>query len=579
MEVAPPPPPHVPTQEEIKEQLKQDHQTLNQLKIRLQPIMDELKKKYKKFFNPVVSLSLIGYLLQENDESYIQPDLSQAERPYELASDATGTKGLRETATGKFFYNLDLSTIEERLANGFYARAQDFLTDIRHMVHDNSQSGDKNVKFKAQQLLANVEIDIDVLERQPQLFDCENVYQRQLQRAKEREEKRSKKAANAAARASPVRSMVQGEGGPSGTQAGEVSAVESNHAPVMTPLSNPASSHPLGNSSLAAYNSRLSNGSSGVDIIMGDANTPFSKQPTNPHVMQGLMQQWPNMKGAPLNISNSATGNRTQVPQIDTLQILSQGQSPSQLYNSASPTTSGRKSSEYQTSRSTQATDGNRKISDHDISGFSQGRWSMDGHAESNDSQLPLTQDPTQEHTSLQSNYLPQDWHLPDTQSQDLVANNTQSSSGGRGQNSSFPPPVPSFNNSQSRPQSRIGTNVSPSPTHPASLNRLMNTPTSSEIQLSQPVSSGFSAPPSQQVIQMQEEAIRQLFDILVDGTKGCTVEMLEQVYRELMVEIWNQRGNNQRVLVGASLMTRFKEVMEDMEEVRGLERGSFGEE
>lgn len=59
LKIAPPPPPKPPTKEEIKAQLDRDHMFMNLLKSSIQPIMDQIQKKYRKFRNPVIAQSTI----------------------------------------------------------------------------------------------------------------------------------------------------------------------------------------------------------------------------------------------------------------------------------------------------------------------------------------------------------------------------------------------------------------------------------------------------------------------------------------------------------------------------------------
>jgi len=177
LEIAPPPPPKEPTKEEIKAQKKRDHQLLNMLKVAIQPIMDQIQRKYRKFRTPVIPQSQIQYLFDELDPNFVRPDIPQF-RPFELDTDKDGVPGLRETASGKFFYNLETTTIEERLSNGFYARPKDFVADIRTLAKDAKHIGDKERTLKANELLANVEVDLGAIEANPVFADCENVYQR-----------------------------------------------------------------------------------------------------------------------------------------------------------------------------------------------------------------------------------------------------------------------------------------------------------------------------------------------------------------------------------------------------------------
>jgi ATPase family AAA domain-containing protein 2 len=60
LEKAPPPPPRVPTAAELEQQKVNDHRLREYLKFRLGPVLNELKKRYKKFMKPVaVRLSFL----------------------------------------------------------------------------------------------------------------------------------------------------------------------------------------------------------------------------------------------------------------------------------------------------------------------------------------------------------------------------------------------------------------------------------------------------------------------------------------------------------------------------------------
>jgi Bromodomain. len=121
----------------------------------------------------------------------ISPDQQNTFRPYEKAYDKHGVLGLRETATGKFYYNLEIVTIEKRLANGYYKRAIDFVADVKRMVKDARQTGDPERILRSSELLTNVEVDIaGVLVAEPALMaECEQVYLREMAREKEAAER------------------------------------------------------------------------------------------------------------------------------------------------------------------------------------------------------------------------------------------------------------------------------------------------------------------------------------------------------------------------------------------------------
>lgn len=179
--------PRAPTKEEQKAQKKKDRQTLNLLKIRIQPIMDQIKK-YKKFRYGVIDDNQIRYLFEEQDPNVLTSDLPLEQRtlfrPFEKGTDKHGVPGLREVVSGKFYYNIEIVTIERRLSNGYYKRPRDFLADIKRMAKDARQLGETERTLKANELLANVEVDIGQIEISDPAFvaECESVYRRDSER-------------------------------------------------------------------------------------------------------------------------------------------------------------------------------------------------------------------------------------------------------------------------------------------------------------------------------------------------------------------------------------------------------------
>ena len=199
-----PPAPHVPetvtvpTREELKEQKKRDRYLLNMLKLRIHPIMEQIRKQ-KKFRTGVIDENQIRYLYEEEDPTMVSTDLPQNERsrdqyrPYEKGVDSHGEPGLKETATGKFFYNMEIVTIEKRLSNGYYKRPKDFLSDIKKLAKDAKAIGDADRLLKANELLANVEVDVGLIEADTTFVaELENVYAREMKREKDLMEKQKR---------------------------------------------------------------------------------------------------------------------------------------------------------------------------------------------------------------------------------------------------------------------------------------------------------------------------------------------------------------------------------------------------
>ncbi|KIW16999.1 hypothetical protein PV08_04190 [Exophiala spinifera] len=181
------------SKEELKAQKKKDRLTLNMLKLRLQPIMDQIRTKYKKFRTGVIDESQIRYLYDEADPATVTSDLQTevlahaSYRPFEIGKDAHGVLGLVDQGNDNFYYNLDSVTIEKRLSNGYYKRPKDFLADIKRLAKDAKMIGDEDRLLKANELVANVEVDIAAIEMgEPALnAECERVYERELARERE----------------------------------------------------------------------------------------------------------------------------------------------------------------------------------------------------------------------------------------------------------------------------------------------------------------------------------------------------------------------------------------------------------
>jgi hypothetical protein len=545
LEIAPPPPPKPPTKEEIKAQKKRDHQLLNLLKVQIQPIMDQIQKKYKKFRQAVIPQAHIQYLLDEMDSNFVRPDIPQF-RPYEFDKDKDGVRGLRETATGKFFYNLETTTIEERLSNGFYARPKDYLADIRSLAKDSKHIGDKDRTLKANELLTNVEVDIAGIEAMPVFADCENLYQRQLQRAKEREEKNRKHAVEAAAIENPVGSDIPGSGLFPASQSGPLTLGEPipGRRPPLTipaPLSN-------GHSTTNGASAHEEN-----DVQMG--GTDDHTQKTNEHTQK--TNEFSQPMQPPSQLRSMASGPFSnpapvsQISQRSAFQEIPHDASPSNLINDASTTTSGKKTSE---GWSTQATNG-----------VSHGQSSSPLDKASADSQnLPDTQQGTSARQSQQGGSDPsseEQW--PHSQAHGLKrgtlqanypSQTTSSSQHSQSQN----PAVPPFTAPTPRP--------SPSKSKPAGIANLLN---DSPIE---PTSSQLS---SQKDVIMESYFLEDLYRKLVDGSSGCSIEQLEQLNRELMDSLWAQRGEWNRNKVAANLVDVFNETIRDIEEMQRVLQAS----
>ena len=526
---------------------------LNLLKTLIQPIMDQIKKnKYRKFRNPVISQSQIQYLFDEQDPNFVRPDIPQ-HRPYELSKDKDGVPGLLETETGKFFYNLEIVTIEERLSNGFYARPKDYLADIKTLAKDAKNIGDKERLIAANELVSNVEVDLATIEADPRIADHENVYQRQLQRAKEKAEKHRKRAEADAALSALVRTDIPlpGRGATTDESSGPLVLGEvipgRRLAPVVTtynPSSSLSNGYPPGSSHVSDPHGkeRISNGSSvpshpGADVHMGGVDDTPQQMQMGSQGMNPPQSRWRGTSHGASNLSSYPTGINTQ-SQTSAFQQIPHDTSPSALINDASTTTSGKKTSQSNRSSdglSTQVTNGkpDSQYSPHD-----------------GESQLPDTQRGSQEGTQGGSSSEDQ-W--PHSQAHAIARGHMPPS---------YPSQSPSSGSQPSSSQQHIRFDAPPKPrSTTAALANILNDP-------AEPPSSQTS---SQKEIIIDERFVDELLDTFTSKTSGCSIEQLEQVYRELMDTLWKMRGEYNRTKVGARVLAVFNEAIKDIEAMQKI--------
>lgn len=141
-----------------KQQEYEDKKLKNILKIKLAGLMDLFKNRYKRFKKPVIDDSFLHHLFEP---SVLENPLIPYEVAYIIAKDPEHVNMIQELATGKYFYNMDLDTIEERIWNGYYSEAKQFLKDIKMIVRDAVTSGDRERILKANEMLTNAQFGID----------------------------------------------------------------------------------------------------------------------------------------------------------------------------------------------------------------------------------------------------------------------------------------------------------------------------------------------------------------------------------------------------------------------------------
>ncbi|KAL2004369.1 hypothetical protein VTN02DRAFT_2015 [Thermoascus thermophilus] len=557
LEVAPPPPPKPPTpptKEQLKAQKKKDHQTLNLLKIRIQPIMDQIKK-YKRFRTGVIDESQIRYLFEDEDPNIVTSDLPLEQRttfrPFEKDFDKHGVPGLRETVSGKFYYNLEIVTIEKRLSNGYYKRPKDFLADIKRLAKDARQLGDQERILRANELLSNVEVDIGTIEQtDPALVaECENVYLRELERERAAIE-RAKRAEEADSIMGPPPAtnvphgntdstvssgpVVLGEPFPNGH-----SNVLPRHAP---PSGNSTVSfltngyHRGGGSDLnedgghaaASNDSHLSRGDGDGDVYMTNSETHSGGDTQNSSFGPSAQPKPP--------LSHTAPSQ--QIRQKSGLSSLSQK-------GPMTPMAPGSQPGDYANDASTTQTTSDKKASDQSTG--------PQYHTQSPVAGSGLRQEfpdltPYPDRVS-------QEEHLPDTQQGENSRLCTQEetlltgiSEFAYSQNS-----IPNGSQSQARPQ---GSQQPPVP--------LFDAPAKQAHQPSN-VQSLLNEDASHNLV-VDHQYVEELHEQLTQRTSGCSVEQLEQINTNLMDCVWRMRGEWSRTKVAGAVKDTFNEVLDDMQ-------------
>ncbi|KJZ72881.1 hypothetical protein HIM_07644 [Hirsutella minnesotensis 3608] len=527
--VAPRIEPKPPTKAERKALQKRDHQLLNALKIQLQPIMDQINRRYKKFRQPVIPQAQIDYLFAESDPNYVRADLpGETPRPFEIVKDKHGNDVLRDTASGKCYYNLETTTIEERLSNGFYARPQDFLFDIKALARDAKSAGDKERTLKANELLSNVEVDVASIESSTGHVDWEGLYRRQLQRSKDAAEKERKRKAMQS-----ISDRFQSEqaGGNDSDSQGPLTLGETvpgsrtmARFQLRSPPHNgpgeqrPEPPHPLSNGTSHSFEAAKD----------GDVRMSGTDESNEHGAVTPAMGPPPKSEGD-LSGSKIHTG-MTQISQKSAMTPLPPGVSPSAVINEAASTKTSDPSTHRSSNWSTQLTNGNH--GEH--------------RSGTNDNEADI---PDTLVINTQTSSSDEAW--PHSQAQALAR------SGG----ANMAPPMSSQASSPSQARQETGGSGATGSAPPQS------SPEGHQDQ-HDIRHSGSSASQTLSV----EGAIQIFLNEVTDGTSGCTIEQLEQINREMMDAIWRQRNEWNRMKVLGHVTSVFNDTIGEIEQLQGMD-------
>ena len=553
LEIAPPVAPRIeaPTKAELRLQKKRDRLTLNQLKILIQKTMDQIRRAYKKFRHGIIDESQIQYLFDEADPSVVTSDAPQQFRPYEKAKDKHGEDGLRDVATGKFYYNLEIITIERRLANGYYMGPQDFTADIKKLWKDAKTLGDQDRMVKAEELFNNVETDMDMIEsNEPVLMSQLNgVRERERQRMKEREEK--------------VKQLAEGEDRrlrmlpPSAPLADQdLEGDSSSRAPLL--LEHPATTHKQDDQTSPSDPSQLSSLTNGISVGLSDLSNLGGHQ----------------------NSNGTSVPSRDNDRQLSTSQSIQQfesgdqqssfGQSaqtrPQSQFTGAQLTTDQRRGVPGSLSQKSGMTPMAPDTSAHDYTNYAS---TTSSEKKNTGSSGPFTQN-TLTQSSHDRGEGPDLSMIPDGASTNSQLPDTQSkpSSSQQSFNNLMAPILDSqLTSKASRPSSQS--------------NPSQNTPTvsgSHKPTIGAMLNDDEPAPSQRQLtrFQIDNRDTEAFIDETVLRTSGYSVEQLEQVYSAIMDKIWRTRSEwDRREVVEACRMV-VNESLADMQECQLFLPGSM---
>ncbi len=546
--------------------------------------MDQIRQKFKKFRTGVIDESQIRYLYDEDDPTTLSTDLphelrQQAHfRPFEKGNDDHGSPGLVEVASGKFYYNLEIVTIEKRLSNGYYKRPKDFLADIKKLTKDAKTIDDQERLLRANELQANVEVDMGFIETtEPALAaECEHVYVREAKREKEKIEK-ARQAAEAEGRVVPplISNVPPHDSG---------TTVSTGPIVLGQPLVNGQPSkglvHPL-TPSRPSEHSTLTNGYAGEISDLAD---------TGGHGGQSNGSSMPSRGDADAHMVNSDDGPSTERE----TQQSSFGQSaqyrPAHSYTgppslqqrersafgtlsqkgAITPMISGSQPQDYANDASTTTSD--KRTSDRSSAAYFNTQ-STNG---------PLQHGPGGPDLDLLGDRAPANSQLPDTQGM----NHSQPSAPPNGNHNhgltrSAPEVAYSqssgFSSSQSQPpsQSQPGSqppvppfHAPPPPPPPPPSSRPQNASIHALL--------NDEAPP---ILILDGSLLTDMLPLMVERTGRCSVEQLEQVNSALMDYVWRTRGDWNRTKVAAAALKLFNETLAEVQREAALELVPVGGE
>ncbi|CUS07282.1 unnamed protein product, partial [Tuber aestivum] len=560
--VVPPPPPRAMTKEERKAQEAKDKQIKNWLKMRLFYAIDTVRSKLRRFKKPILEYEVIKHLFEEPEAiSDLTAQGPAANYQLLLPKDIHSPPKVIDTTTGKSFYNMDMDVIEERVSNGYYCSAKQFLRDVEYIRDDWMELGHKEHRMKANELLTHLEViatDIEGMD-QAMAAQCAELWARERKKMEERAEKaeRQKRAEGEArleaekTRASldrqslPAEHQIQdGSDKPQEKQTtpthtagngGDVGITVSASAVISTtfPPSNGVGGYSHISSSMevqasqVSQNDDLTNTGTGASSRQGSPaalhSPPSQHTQSSEHAsaFQTAISSIPANPSQPLAAATAADG----IPQMTSQPGAALGVTPvtgfSAIMNYASTTTSGKRTS-----------DGTAGLNSQPFS---------NPYSNSNGTPRPMNPPLFHNFGGISTG----DSQLPDTQGTPLLLLSIISSDSAPSQTSTAP---------HSQPSSQPHLHNPPHPAPPF-----------------------FALPPLQTTKTCDPALLANLHNRLVTETGRYTVEQLEQVSSACMSKVWEMRVCWNRNEIIREVGEVFEEVDSDVREGGGVGDGSFG--
>ncbi|KIW02667.1 uncharacterized protein PV09_06104 [Verruconis gallopava] len=565
-----------------KQQYREERNALNLLKMSIGVVFEQVKKKYGILRNAQIPFQQYKYLFEEADEGNVTGELTEEQRqtlqnrPFVIDKDRHGRGVLREVATGKYYYNMDIEDIEERLANGYYRRWKDFLADIRTIMHDAMTmdpmaTGDPDKqddrRRKTQELVNNVEVDLEAFRREKSQLDQQLavMYSRVLEEYKEKKRKGipinplEKKPIGTTTNAAPIVGRPPAPGERHMGPPPPVTPVRYPHPPSHVHTNGDVGSGHLTNGSTVP-----SRADAEGDVHMADVDT-------------------------------RAVAGAQPYSQTSALEKMKPGSQVDDYRNSGSTTTEGHSHSNRTSGAggypaAATAPSASLQYSAHTPSGFPHGYapapstagYAFHGlagpHAQSQAQVYPGAGTPgvaQHNYGGASTGFLPAQGGtgVPEEQPQHHEnSNGTDSryypnwdSAGSLMGGSQIPDTQPATEHTNSIPRSHgtaSGSSTQPAPTAtnkvPNDLASILNKPETPRLEL-------------------REHEIEMLHDMLADKTSGFSVEQLVQCMAELVNEVVRLSGEWDKRVVVQRLRDVFEECRRDIEEMQLVMDGSYG--